>query len=245
MTENRAAIRSEFVDIPQAGESTLRGYLATPTTPGPHAALLVLQEIFGVNAHIRDICDRFAAAGYVTLAPTLFHRLPGAGASYEGRYDEVPANIALAMKLDPAGVTRDLRAAHAYLAGHAAVHAAHIGALGFCMGGRLAYLANAQLPLAAAVSYYGGVPAELLPLAAQQHGPILLYWAGKDGYIPTEQHRALADALRKAGKPFVDVEFSDVDHGFYCDARGSYDRAAATQSHALTLAFLSTFLTPA
>lgn len=243
MTESRAPIHTAHLEITVTeGAPPMGAYLACPSAPGPHPALLILQEIFGVNAHIRDIAERFAREGYVTLAPALFHRIPGAGSGYEGSYDDVPASMAVAMKLDPAGVSADLGAAHRYLANHQAVRATHIGALGFCMGGRLAFLANAVLPLAAAVSYYGNVPAEMLGLAAKQSGPVLFYWAGKDSYISTEQHRAVAEAMRAGQKPCVDVEFSGVDHGFYCDARSSYDRAAATQSHALTTAFLRTFM---
>lgn len=245
MIQSPATIRTAHVEIPVPGVATPMGaYLAHPEGPGPHPALLVLQEIFGVNAHIRDVTERFAREGYVALAPALFHRIPGAGSGYQGSYEDIPGSIAVAMKLDPEGLGADLRAAHGFLAAHPTVRSTHIGALGFCLGGRLAFVANATLPLAAAVSYYGVVPAELLGLAQRQSGPVLFYWAGKDGFISTEQHRAVADAMRKAQKPFVDVEFSDVDHGFYCDARANYDRAAATQSHALTTAFLRTFLTP-
>lgn len=233
-------IVAERVAVGVGDGTQMGGYLARPALPGPQPALLVLQEIFGVNAHIRDVADRFARQGYVTLAPELFHRsAPG----YEGSYDDVQGGIAEASKLTPAGVEADLAAAHAYLQSYSSVRRDRIGAIGYCMGGRLAFLANAQLPLQAAVSYYGGgiVPG-LLPLAGKMVGPLLLVWAGQDGYIPPDHRRAVAEALRAAGKPFVDVEFSHADHGFFCDARSHYEPRAARQVWSLTLSFLAAHL---
>src|SRR5262249_18836621 len=105
-------IGTSSVTIPVADGTTMGGYLAAPATPGPHAAVFVIQEIFGVNAHIRDITERFARAGYLALAPEIFHRFaPG----YQGSYDDIPGSIALTSKLTPEGITADLAAAHAWL----------------------------------------------------------------------------------------------------------------------------------
>lgn len=107
------------------------------------------------------------------------------------------------------------------------------------MGGRASYLANATLPLAAAVSYYGGrIAPDLLPLAKNMHAPILLFWGGKDKHILPEQYRAVSDALREAGKAYTEVVFSEGDHGFSCDERASYNPKAAKEAWALTLEFL-------
>lgn len=107
------------------------------------------------------------------------------------------------------------------------------------MGGRMAFLANATLPLRAAASFYGGgIAPGLLDRASQLHGPILLCWGGLDKHISPEQRQAVTDALRKAGKSYVNVEFSDADHGFNCDERASYQPRAARQSRALLLEFL-------
>src|SRR5690349_19582664 len=103
-------IETETLRIPVADGTTMNGYLARPAAPGPHPALLVFQEIFGVNEHIRDVARRFAAEGYVALAPDLFHRFaPG----YEGSYDDVPASMAVAGKLVPEGVIADITASGA------------------------------------------------------------------------------------------------------------------------------------
>jgi carboxymethylenebutenolidase len=227
----------QSIDVPDG--TKMDAYLARPAGEGPHPGLLVLQEIFGVNAHIRDIAERFARAGYAALAPDIFHRF---APRYEGTYDDIPKSIALTSHLTPDGIVRDLTAAHAHLAGSPVVAGKKVGAIGYCMGGRLAFVANVVTPLAAAVCYYGGGTHEHVDMVGNLSGPTLFFWAGKDSYIPVESHRKVVDALRAAGKPFVDVEFSYADHGFFCDARSNYDPAAAAQAWPLTLAFLETHL---
>src|SRR5215813_12520414 len=139
-------IRTSSVTVPVADGSSMGGYLATPARPGPHPAIFVIQEIFGVNEHVRDVTERFARAGYVALAPEIFHRFaPG----YQGSYDDIPASIALTSKLTPEGVTADLAATHAWLAAREDVRPGRIAAVGYCMGGRIAFAANAMLPLGA------------------------------------------------------------------------------------------------
>lgn len=233
-------IRTSSVTIPVSDGTTMGGHLAAPAAPGPHAAVIVIQEIFGVNAHIRDVTERFARAGYFALAPEIFHRFaPG----YEGSYDDIQASIALIAKLTPEGVTADLAAAHAWLATRDDVRPSRIGAIGYCMGGRLAFVANATLPLGAAVSYYGGgIATNHLDLAAALRGPQLLVWAGNDPWIPPADRDRVHAAVRDAGKRYVNVEFSGVNHGFFCDARSDYDEGASRQAWALTLAFLDHWL---
>ena len=233
----RSAVHTGWVTLPVADGSELRAFLAQPAGPGPHPAIVVLQEIFGVNGHIRDVTERFARAGYLAIAPDMFHRFaPG----YEGSYDDIPASIAVTAHLTPAGVAADLTATHAHLAGRADVRADRIAAIGYCMGGRLAWQANAALPLAAAVAFYGGgIAANHLDLAPALHGPQLLVWAGHDPWIPPADRDRVHAAMRAAGKPYVNVEFSGVHHGFFCDARSDYDAGAAAQAWALTLAFLA------
>lgn len=233
-------IRTEEIRVEVADGTTLGGYLALPQGAGPHPGLLVFQEIFGVNPHIRDVTERLARQGYAALAPDLFHRVtPG----YQGSYEDIGASIAVATKVTPVDMEADLHAAAKFMGAHAAVRKDGLGAIGFCLGGFVAFLANAVLPLKAAVSYYGGrIAPALVPLAERLSGPTLFFWAEKDGFIPLEQHRSVTDALRQHGKPFVDVEFGGVDHGFFCDARSNYEPKAAAQSWALTLAFLKDHL---
>lgn len=237
---HRTVPQTTYVQLSVADGTSMRAWVARPDAGAPDrraAGLLVLQEAFGVNAHIRDVAERFARQGYVAIAPELFHRTaPG----FDGRYDDFPSVMPHLQALTPDGMIADVRAAHDWLTSEGQVAGDRTGAVGFCMGGRAAYLANSALPLAASVSYYGGgIAPALLDRAPALHGRQLFYWAGRDRNIKPEHHRAAVDALRAAGKRFVNVEFSDADHGFFCDARPVYQPEAARESWALTLAFLA------
>lgn len=200
------------------------------------AGIIVFQEAFGVNDYIRDICERFARLGVTAAAPELFHR---SGPGFEGSYDDFEAVRVHMNALTQEGLESDIREAYDRLASEPGVEKDRICAIGFCMGGRVAYLANAAVPLRAAVSFYGGgIAPALLELAQQQHGPILMFWGGKDSHIPPDQYRSVADALAQAGKVHEQVVFSQADHGFFCDRRGSYEPDASRQAWALTLEFL-------
>lgn len=232
-------IKTETVMLPVGDGTEMDAYVAYPEGPGPWPGLIVLQEIFGVNAHIRDVTERFAREGFLAIAPALFHRL---APKFEGSYSEIPACIALAQKTTDEGLAHDLRATWTYLSGHAALRNGKIGAIGYCMGGRQAFRANLVLPLAAAVSYYGANIPGLLPQVKDLSGPMLFVWAGKDNFIPPQAQQEVTESLRSHGKPFVNIEFSSVDHGFFCDARSNYDAGATAQVWPLTLAFLRTHL---
>jgi carboxymethylenebutenolidase len=235
-------IKSEYVSIPVNDGTTMRAWVARPAAHGVHPGILVLQEAFGVNAHIRDITTRFAREGYVSIAPELFHRT---GAGFEGRYDEFPSVMPHMRALTDAGMETDQRAAYDWLRLNGAADSP-ISAVGYCMGGRAAFLAALTLPLACGISYYGGGIAPnannpgLLGRIMELQAPMLFFWGGRDKHITTEQVRAITDALRTAGKNFLNVEISDADHGFFCDARSAYHPVAAAQAWPLTLAFLQT-----
>jgi carboxymethylenebutenolidase len=236
-----AHIATETVSLAVSDGSRMNAFLARPEGGGKHPGMLVFQEAFGVNAHIRDICQRMAAEGFVALAAELYHRTaPG----FEGRYDQIEPAIQQARALTEAGLEADVRTAHQAIAGDPTVDAERIVSIGFCMGGRVSFLADAILPLRASISFYGGgiAPSQmgpgLLGRAKDLHAPILMFWGGRDKHIGVEQPRAVADALRGAAKTYVTVEFSDADHGFFCDARPSYHPASAAQAWALAQAFL-------
>jgi carboxymethylenebutenolidase len=222
--------------------TTMRAWVARPKDGAAHAGLLVFQEAFGVNAHIRDIAARFAKEGYLAIAPELFHRT---GPGFEGRYDDFPSTMPHMRALTDAGTEADQRAAYEWLRASGA-GAFPISAIGYCMGGRAAFLAALTLPLACAISYYGGGIAPnannggLIGRAGELRAPVLFFWGGRDKHITTEHIRAVTDGLRAVGKNFVNVEISDADHGFFCDARAAYNPAAAAQAWPLTLAFLKT-----
>ncbi len=232
-------IRTDKVTLQVGDGTSMSAYVAAPAE-GPKApGIMVFQEIFGVNAHIRDVTERFAKQGYVAIAPELFHRTaPG----FEGSYADLQTCMPHMQALTPEGVIADARAAFDWLQKSPRALPGVVASLGFCMGGRCAFLANSALPLKAAVSFYGTAIAPAhLSRAAQQHGPVLFFWGGLDSRIPRDQARSVIDAMADANKTFVSLVFSDADHGFFCDARASYKESAAKQAWALTLKFLETY----
>lgn len=233
-------IRTEKVTLQVGDGTSMSAYVATPAEGPKTPGLIVFQEIFGVNAHIRDVAERFARQGYVAIAPELFHRTaPG----FEAGYADLQVCMPHMQALTPDGVIADARSAFEWLQKDPRVAPEAISCLGFCMGGRAAYLANSALPLKAAISFYGtAIAPGHLARAAQQHGPVLFFWGGLDSRIPREQARAVVDAMTEAKKMFVNVEFSDADHGFFCDARANYKESAAKQAWALALKFLETYV---
>jgi carboxymethylenebutenolidase len=216
--------------------SQMDAYVARPERPSRHPGVIVLQEAFGVNSHIRNVAERFALEGYVAIAPELFHRTaPG----FEGDYNNFAAVKTHMRAMSIQGAEADLRATFDWLQQHKAVEKDYVCSVGFCMGGRMSFLANAVLPLRAAASYYGGgIAPALVDRASHLHGPMLFFWGGLDKHIPPEQRNAVVEAVRAGKKSYVNVEFSDADHGFNCDERSSYQPRAARQAWALLLEFL-------
>jgi carboxymethylenebutenolidase len=234
---SRAAIVNERVELAIADGTRMAAYVARPENGGPHPGLLVFQEAFGVNRHIRNVSDRFAAEGYVVVAPELFHRTAPPG--FEGSYTDFPAVMPHARAVTNETAEFDVRAAYEWLRSNAQVRASEISSVGFCLGGRVSFLANSVVALRVAVSFYGGgIAPGLLDRAAKLQAPSLLIWAGLDKHITAEHRRAVTDALTAQQKNYVNVEFSRADHGFFCDERAAYEPHSARQAWALTLEFL-------
>jgi carboxymethylenebutenolidase len=227
---------TEKVALAVADGTTMDAFVARLAESGKYPGMLVLQEAFGVNGHIRDVAERVAREGYVAIAPELFHRTVR---GFEGSYDNFPAVAPHTQAVTEAGATADVHAAFEWLQKDPQVLADRIGSVGFCMGGRMSFLACATVPLRAAISFYGArIAPALLPHAVNLHGPVLFFWGGKDKHIGQDQISAVVDACRDAGKAYINVEISDADHGFFCDARASYNPAAAKEAWSLTRAFL-------
>ena len=233
-------IKTESVRVAVGDGTTMDAHVARPEGAEKRPGVLLLQEVFGVNEHIRDVASRIAAEGYVVIAPDLFHRTqPG----FIGSYDDIQAAIKIASTYTSGHSKADLEASLAHLRGMDGVAGDRLAALGFCMGGKLAFTAGALAPIRAAVSFYGGgIYPDKIDLAPRLTGHVLFFWAGKDHYIPTESHQAVIAEMRRLDKPFTSVEVSHVNHGFFCNARGDYDAAAAAQAWALTRAFLKAHL---
>jgi carboxymethylenebutenolidase len=235
MSQNE--IRKQHVELEVRASRPMAAYVAQPASAGRHPGLMVFQEAFGVNSHIRNVTDRFAAQGYVAIAPELFHRTAPPG--FEGNYQDFPAVMPHAQAVTAETAEADVAATYDWLLSNSGVATDRISGIGFCMGGRVAFLANSVLRLRSAVSYYGGgIAPGLLDRAASEHGPVLLFWGGLDKHITAEHRRAVVEALSASKKPYVNVEFSNADHGFFCDERAIYEPNAARQSWALTLEFL-------
>lgn len=234
---NRANIVTEKVELAVEDGTRMAAYVARPREGGPHPGLLVFQEAFGVNHHIRDVSDRFAAEGYVAIAPELFHRTAPPG--FEVSYTDFPSVMPHLKAVTPETAGADLRSAYGWLHSNSQTKPNEISSVGFCMGGKVSFLANSIVPLHAAVSFYGGgIATDLLDRAPKQHGPLLLIWGGLDKHIPPEQRRAVIEALSPPNKTYVNAEFSRADHGFFCNERAAYEPHSARQAWALTLEFL-------
>jgi carboxymethylenebutenolidase len=228
-------IQMEYVELSVADGSAMRAWFSRPAKEETGAGLMVFQEAFGVNAHIRSVADRFANAGYTVIAPELYHRsAPG----FEGKYEDSAPSIALARQLTTEGLENDVRATHEFLRERVGDQ---IACVGYCMGGRVSFLANTTVPVRAAVSYYGGI-ADVVSRAADCSAPALFFWGEKDKHITSEHRQTIAEGMHASKHPSVQVTFSDADHGFFCDQRPSYNPAAAKLSWNLTLSFFEQYL---
>jgi len=224
-----AAIIKEKVELAVADGTRMAGYVARPKQAAAHSGLLVFQEAFGVNHHIRDVAERFAALGYVAIAPELFHRTAPPG--FEASYADFPAVIE---HYQAVTAEADVRSAYEWLRSNPRAKASEISCVGFCLGGRILFIANSTVPLRAAVSFYGGgIAPGLLDGASKFEAPSLLFvWGGLDKHITLEQRRAVIEVLSAHQKIYVNTEFSRADHGFFCEPH------SAGQARVLTLEFL-------
>jgi carboxymethylenebutenolidase len=230
-------VTTEKHTLAVADGSSMQAFVARPEEKGSFPGMLIFQEAFGVNAHIRDVAQRIAREGYVSIAPELFHRSAAPG--FEVRYDDFPSAMPHMKAFTEQGLADDVRASYEWLRDSSHVTPDRIGSIGFCMGGRVSFLANATVALRGAISFYGGgIASALLQHAASLHGPMLFFWGGLDKHIPQEQIRSVIEAVKAAGKPYINVEISDAGHGFFCDARPSYNPVAAQEAWNLVTSFL-------
>lgn len=216
---------SEFVTLKAADGHSFRAYLATPTGHD-HGTVVVFQEIFGVNHHIRSVTDRFAEAGYRALAPDLFAR---AGQNIELGYvgPDVTAGREARMRIPLDATMLDVAAAVAEARGHG-----DVTTVGFCWGGSLAFLSACRTPgLSAAICYYGGMIAD--HAAEVPSCPVMLHFGAKDAHITL----ASVDKVR-AARPEVEIHVYEAGHGFHCDERADYHADSAKLAWGRTLDFI-------
>jgi carboxymethylenebutenolidase len=217
------------------GEGAMPVYLARPDDGAPRPAVIVLQEIFGVNTEVKRITDLLASAGYVGLAINYYHRThPELNEPYT--QDGLQNGFAAAGAVTRAGLTADLGAAVAWLDAQPFVQPGHIATWGFCFGGTVAFF-SATLPgIAAAIPFYGGHISNALPSgepamladAAAVRAPLLLAFGGQDDYIPQEAIDAIRSALSAAGKAFEIDVYPDQGHAFFRESSHALDATDAT-----------------
>ena len=219
----------QMIELTASDGHTLAAYRADPAGT-PRAGVVVIQEIFGVNAHIREVADDYAAQGYLAIAPALFDRSrPGVELGYDESAIAEGRDLAFAM--DPDLPVRDVEAAV-----KAAASAGKVGAVGYCWGGSLAFLAACKLDVAAASSYYGG---QIVAALEREPGlapaaPLIMHFGEHDAGIPLDD----VDRIRKTF-PDAPVHMYDAGHGFNCDHRGSYDESSRRTARQRTLDFFA------
>ena len=221
----------QFTELKAADGQAIPAYVAQPKSQAK-GGIVVIQEIFGVNSHIRAVADGYAEQGYLAVAPATFHRVkPNVDLGYE--QDDMAAGMALKTAteaLPSPGVMQDIQAAiqHASQAGK-------VGIVGYCYGGLLTWRAACTLNgLSAAVPYYGGGVTTPDEIARKPKCPVLAHFGDQDHWISLES----VEAFKKA-HPEVEVHVYHANHGFNCDQRGSYNAEAAKLARERTLAFFA------
>jgi carboxymethylenebutenolidase len=226
---------SKWISIDSHDGKSFDGYLALPPT-GKGPAIVLIQEIFGVNEHIRSVADQYASAGFVVLAPDLFWRLQK---RVELGYDEAgfKQGVAYMNQFDAKAAVADLSASVTALKAMSEV-TGKIASVGYCLGGRLSFVCAAKAGVDAAVCYYGGGISTQLDLVPDIEVPILLHFGGKDTHIPMDQVDAIKAAFAGHHDATIDV-YPDGDHGFNCWARGSYHQPSSALALGRSLEFLA------
>lgn len=224
----------QTIELTSADGFQFPAYVAQPSGKAK-GGLVLLQEIFGVNSHIRSVADGYATDGYFVVAPATFHRVkPGVELGYTEADMKAGMELKSAVEGLPApGVMPDIQAAIQH-----AAQAGKVGILGYCWGGLLTWRAASALQgLSAAAPYYGGGMTVGVELERRPTVPVMVHFGAQDHWIPLDT----VEAFKKA-QPAVTVHVYDANHGFNCDQRGSYNEAAAKLARERTLAFFAQHL---
>ena len=228
-------------------ESPMEAYIAKPATGGPYHPVIVVQEIWGVNAYIQSIANKLASAGFYAIAPSLFHR---EGLGTIGVFEETDLALERLGRLDYENILNDLRHTENFIANQDDVISDKVGIIGFCVGGRIAYLAAANLDsVAAAVDFYGGrcfVPfgdgVSPFDQTAYINAPLLGLFGEDDQNPTTEEVDKMAMELTKHQKKFEFHVYPGASHGFNCEERPAYRRDAALHAWGKAIEWFNSFL---
>jgi carboxymethylenebutenolidase len=226
-------------------DGEMPAYRAMPDKGGPFPTVLVIQEVFGVHEHIKDVVRRFAKAGYYAIAPELYARQGDAS-----KYTDIPKLISeIVVKVPTDQVMSDLDAAVIYAKSTGKADTAKLGVTGFCWGGFATWMYAAHNPvLKAAVAWYGGsrkitdlTPQNPEDIAQDVHCPVLAFYGGKDPSIPPETIQKREDACKAAGKTCEVKVYPEAQHGFNADYRPSYNAEAAKDAWAMMMAWFKKY----
>lgn len=235
-SQNSSKIQTAHVQVPN-GDLQIDAYLAQPIASEPVPAIIVIQEIFGVNAHIRDVTERFAHLGYVAIAPAIYQRFaPGFEAGY------TPEDIKLGRQYkeqtNADELLSDIQATAAYLNALPNVKTGAIGCIGFCFGGLVTYLAATLPEIKAAAAFYGaGIPVwspgggqPALAYTREIKAILYAFFGMDDASIPPEHVDQIEAELQTHQIPHRIFRYLGADHGFFCDQRASYNSEAAADA---------------
>jgi carboxymethylenebutenolidase len=229
-------IQTSHVKIPNV-ELQIPAYLAVPIDEGTYPGIIVIQEIFGVNEHIRDVTERIAKEGYVAIAPAIFHRI---APDFEVGYS--PQDLELGRKYkqqtQATELLSDIQAAIDYLKDKPQVRKNGFGCIGFCFGGHVAYLAATLQDIQATASFYGAGIANQTPgggsptmtRTAEISGTIYAFFGMEDASIPETEVNQIEAELKKYQVSHQIFRYAQAEHGFFCDRRASYNPEAATDA---------------
>ncbi|MEB3181859.1 MAG: dienelactone hydrolase family protein [Nostocaceae cyanobacterium] len=230
-------IQTTAVKLPQ-GDLQIDAYLAQPQDGGSYPGVVVLQEIFGVNVHIREVTERIATEGYVAIAPALFQRTaPGFETGYTPQDVEIGREYAWG-QTKASELLSDIQAAVDYLKTLDNIKGDGFGCIGFCFGGHVAYLAATLSDIKATASFYGarittatpGGNGATISRTAEISGTLYAFFGNEDASIPPEQVDQVTAELEKYKIPHRVFRYDGSDHGFFCDHRGSYNPTAAADA---------------
>ena len=230
-------MNGHWIDIKAHDGASFGAYVSTPpkaTAGGP--GILLIQEIWGVNQHIRDVADQYAMDGFTVFAPDVFWRQQP---RVDLGYNEIdnPKAFAFMGALDRTNAAKDLAATAAALRAYS-LGVGRIASVGFCMGGALSFMAAADGSVDAAVCYYGGGIHMMLGRAPEVKVPMLMHFAANDGHIPMSAVESVQAAFKGRDEVRIEV-YPGVDHGFNCWGRGMYNQKAAALARGRSLTFLS------
>jgi carboxymethylenebutenolidase len=229
---------AETVTLDSAG-SAMKLYVVEPDGAAK-GAVIVIQEAFGITDHIMDVCRRVADAGYLAVAPHVFHRTGDPVIAYDKMQEVIPH----IMELNREGIEADLRACFDYLADRG-FSGRKVAIMGFCMGGTIAFFAGAKWELGAAVTFYGGGIVQgrfglppLLELVPDLKTPWKGNYGDLDQSIPLTEVEVLRRAVEAHGTPVEVDRYAEADHGFHCNDRSAYHEASSKDAWSKTVQFL-------